>query len=222
MRILKVALSIAAMALLSACAVTRSEIAITPQSSTQPAGSLVAVVVAPVDARLFEVAPTSPSIPSLKNSSEIGNKQITSRALGRKRGGFGAAMGDVLLDPPQTVSSLVANAVKAGLNDSGYRVLEANDPDYASAPRVNVRIIQFWTWVTPGFAQIKLDNATELVLEGNLPPLRTPGTISFSETKGYGIILESDWGPFINIALGKVRAQVSTIMAPRTAALAKD
>lgn len=222
MRILKVAISITAMALLSACAVNRSEIAIQPQTSTQPTGSLVAVVMEPVDARRFEVAPASPAIPSLKESNQIGDKQITSRALARKRNSYGAALGDVLLTPPQTVSSLIASAVKAGLNDSGYRVLDANDPGYAAAPKVNVRIVEFWTWVTPGFAQIKLDNVTELVLEGNLPPLSTPAAISLRETKGYGAIFESDWGPFIDSSLVKIREQVRTLMAPRTAALAKD
>ena len=92
----------------------------------------------------------------------------------------------MLLAPPQTVSSLVGNTVKAGLRDSGYRVFEPNDPDYASAPKVNLRIVEFWTWVTPGFAQIKLDNVTELVLEGNLSRLATPVAISVRETKGYG------------------------------------
>ena len=121
------------MALLSACAVNRTEITIPPQTSTQPAGG-VAVVVDTVDARRFEVAPSLPSIPSLKESSQINDKQITSRALARKRNGYGAALGDVLLAPPQTVASLVGAAVTAGLRDSGYRVLDASDPGYASAP----------------------------------------------------------------------------------------
>lgn len=222
MNVLRTALAITAMALLSACAVNRSEITIAPQTSTQPASGLVAVVMEPVDARRFEAAPALPSIPSLKESNQIGDKQITSRAVGRKRNGYGAALGDVLLLPPQTVSSLVGGAVKAGLNDAGYRVLEPNDPEYAAAPKVNVRILEFWTWVTPGFAQIKLDSAVDLVLEGTLPQLRNPGTITFGDSKGYGIILESDWGPFINTSLTKVREQVRTIMAPRVSALGRD
>jgi hypothetical protein len=221
MALIRAALGIAAMALLSACAVNRSEITIPPEASTQPANGAVAVVVDSVDARKFEVAPATPSIPSLKESSQIGNAEITSRALARKRNTYGAAMGDVLLVPPQTVSSLVGDAVKAGLRDSGYRILDANDPGYASAPKVNVRIVEFWTWVTPGFS-IKLDNVTELVLEGNLPRLATPVAISVRDTKGYGAIFESDWGPFIGSVLAKVRAQVSTIMAARTAAALKQ
>jgi hypothetical protein len=112
--------------------------------------------------------------------------------------------------------------VTAGLRDSGYRILEPNDPGYATAPKVNVRIFEFWTWVTPGFAQIKLDNATELVLEGNLPALATTVAISVHDTKGYGAIFESDWGPFIASVLTKVREQVRTTIVPRTAAAPKQ
>jgi hypothetical protein len=181
----------------------------------------VAVVVDPIDARKFEVAPATPSIPSLKEASQIGNAQFTSRALARKRNGYGAAMGDVLLTPPQTVSSLIGGAVKAGLRDSGYRILEPNDPGYDIASKVNVRIVEFWTWVTPGFS-IKLDNATELVLEGNLSRLATPVAISVRDTKGYGAIFESDWAPFIASVLAKVRQQVATVMASRTATASKQ
>jgi hypothetical protein len=219
--LIRTAFAIAAMALLSACAVGRSEITIPPQVGTQPAVG-VAVVVNPTDARHFEAAPPMPSIPSLKEPSQIGDPQITSRAVARKRNGYGMALGDVLLAPPQTVALLVGDAVTAGLRDSGYRVLEPNDPAYASAPKVNVRIVQFWTWVTPGFAQIKLDNATELVLDGNLPSLTTPATISVRDTKGYGAIFDSDWAPFIAAALAKVREQVRTTMAPRTAAATRQ
>lgn len=222
MALIRAALAMAAMALLAACAVNRTEITIPPQASTQPANGVVAVVVDPVDARQFEAAPAKPSIPSLKEASQIGNAQFTSRALARKRNGYGAAMGDVLLTPPQTVSSLVGAAVKAGLRDSGYRILEPNDPGYDTAPKVNVRIVEFWTWVTPGFAQIKLDNATELVLEGNLPRLATPVSISVRETKGYGAIFESDWAPFVASILAKVREQAATVMASRTTAVPKQ
>jgi len=221
MAAIRVALAITAMALLCACAVNRTEITIAPQASTQPANGTVAVIVDPVDARKFEVAPPKPSIPSLKEPSQIGNAEITARAVARKRNSYGAALGDVLLMPPQTVSSLVGSEVTGGFRDSGYRILEPNDPGYANAPKVNVRIVEFWTWVTPGFAQIKLDNVTELVLEGNLASLATPVTISLHDTKGYGAIFESDWAPFIASALAKIREQVRTTMAPRTAAAPK-
>ena len=221
MALMRAVCAIVVMALLSACAVNRTEITIPPQTSTQPAGG-VAVVVDAVDARRFEVAPSSPSIPSLKESSQINDKQITSWALARKRNAYGAALGDVLLSSPQTVASLVGAAVTAGLRDSGYRVLDANDPEYAGAPRITVQIAQFWTWVTPGFAQIKLDNVTDLTLQGNLAAFAAPATISLTETKGYGAIFESDWAEFIACVLTKIREQVRTAVAPRTAALVRE
>ena len=204
MALMRTVCAIAAMALLSACAVSRSEITIPPETSTQPAGG-VAVVVDAVDARRFEVAPSSPSIPSLKESTQINEKQITSRALARKRGAYGAALGDVLLAPPQTVASLVGAAVTAGLRDGGYRVIDPSDPAYANAPKITVQIVQFWTWFTPGFAQVKLENVTDLKLEGNLAQFATPVTISLTDSKGYGAVFESDWGLFIASALAKVR-----------------
>jgi len=219
--LIRTAFALAAVATLSACAFSRSEITIPSEASTQPAAG-VAVVVSPTDARRFEAAPPKPSIPSLKEPSQINDPQITSRAVARKRNGYGAALGDVLLAPPQTVASLVGSAVTAGLRDSGYRVLEPNDPAYASAPKVNVRIVEFWSWVTPGFAQIKLDNATELVLDGNLPALATPVTISFRDTKGLAAIFESDWALFVASALTRVREQVRTAMAPKTAGAVKQ
>jgi hypothetical protein len=129
------------------------------------------------------------------------------------------AMGDVLLNPPQSASALVGDAVKAGLRDGGYRVIEANDPAYAAAPRVNVRINEFWTWITPGFGSIKLDNRTNLSLDGDLPGLSSPATVEVHETKGYFVITESEWAPFIDTALAKVREKTRLLVTPKTAAL---
>jgi hypothetical protein len=218
-RTLKALVAVMCLASLSACAVTRSEVAISGPSSTQPDAGIAVILLPPVDARRFEVAPKVPSIPSLKEPTQITDPQITSRAVARKRNGYGMAMGDVLLTPPQTASSLVGDAVKAGLRDSGYRIVEAGDPSYAAAPKVSVRINEFWTWITPGFGSIKLDNITNLTLEGNLPALAIPATVAVRETKGYFVITESDWAPFIDIALAQVRDKVRSISSPKTAAL---
>jgi hypothetical protein len=211
-----VAIALACLMALSACATSRSEVAVPSQSSKQAETGIAVVVPPPVDGRKFETAPRDPSIPSLKEPAQINNSQITSRALGRKRNGYGMAMGDVLLNPPQTAASLVADAVRAGLRDSGYRIVDAGDPAYASAPKVDIRIDEFWTWITPGFS-IKLDNKTTLVIEGNLPGLTPPATVQVRETKGYFAITESEWAPFIDSALAKVRERVHQLTSQRTA-----
>jgi hypothetical protein len=218
-RVAKFCVALACAAALGACALNRSEITIPPQSSAQPAAGVAVVVLPPVDARRFEVAPREPSIPSLKEPGQINDPQITSRAVGRKRNTYGAALGDVLLAPPQTAASLVSDGVKAGLRDAGYRVVESTDPAAASAAKVNVRIVEFWTWVTPGMS-IKLDQSTDLTLEGDLPPIRTPATVRFHDSKGYFAITESAWMEFITAGIGKIREQVRTLMSPRTAAAA--
>ncbi len=218
-RIARILMAFICLSALSACATTRSEVAVRGQSSTQQETGIAVVLLPPVDARRFEAAPQTPSIPSLKESSQITDTQITSRALGRKRNGYGMAMGDVLLTPPQTASSLVGDAVKAGLRDSGYRVVEASDPAFATAPKISVRMNEFWTWITPGFGSIKLDNVTKLTIEGNLPALSTPATVDVHEQKGYFVISESEWSPFIDMALTHVREKVRAIMSPKTAEL---
>jgi len=209
----------ACLSALSACAISRSEVVVPTQAGKQPETGTAVVLMPPVDARKFEAAPSNPSIPSLKEATQINDPQITTRALGRKRNTYGMAMGDVLLNPPQSASSLVGDAVKAGLRDGGYRVVEANDPAYAAAPQINVRINEFWTWVTPGFSSIKLDNRTNLSLDGNLPGLPSPATVEVHETKGYFAITESEWAPFIDTALAKVREKVRLLVTPKTAAL---
>lgn len=215
----KALLALICLSTLSACAVSRSEVAIPGQSSVQQDSGVAVVLLPPVDARHFEAAPKVPSIPSLKEPAQITDAQITSRAVGRKRNGYGMAMGDVLLASPQTASSLVGDAVRAGLRDSGYRVVEATDPAFATAPKISVRMNQFWTWITPGFGSIKLDNITNLTIEGNIPALPAPATIEVHEQKGYFVISESEWSPFIESALVRVREKVRALLAPKTAAL---
>jgi hypothetical protein len=210
-----VAIAAACMLALSACAATRSEVAVPTQSAKQPESGTAVVVLPPVDARRFEAAPTDPSTPSLKFAEQINDPQITSRAFGRKRNGYGMAWGDVLLNPPQTASSLVGDAVKAGLRDAGYRVVEANDAAASTAPRINVRIDGFWVWI----GALRLNNRVKFEMSGNLPSLATPATVDVHEAKTYAVITESTWGPFIDTALVKAREQVRALMAPKTAVL---
>ncbi len=204
----KFSLAAVMMAALGACALTRSEVAVAQNVAPDPASGTAVVIAAVLDQREFEAAPASPSVPSLKESSQIGDKQITSRAIGRKRNAYGAALGDVLLSPPQTVASLVGDAVRSGMRDAGYRVVDDSDPANARAPRVTVRVVEFWNWVTPGFSSIKLDHASRIELAGNLPALRQPLIIATDGREGYFAISESVWGPFVLKRLNELRQKV--------------
>jgi hypothetical protein len=90
------------------------------------------------------------AIDALAQGAVANHHQITSRA--RPANAFWAPRWAILL-APQTAAALVGADVTAGLRDSGYRVLEPNDPGYASAAKVNVRIVEFW----PRTAALKQD-----------------------------------------------------------------
>ena len=212
----KCGLVFVAVAMLGACALTRSEVAVAQNVAADPPSGVVVLIGPVTDERRFEVAPSEPSVPSLKESAQIGDKQITARAIGRKRNTYGAALGDVLLAPPQTVASLVGDAVKSGLRDAGYRVVDGDDPANARAPRVTVRVVEFWNWVTPGFSSIKLDHSARIILEGGLPALRQPVVIQVEGREGYFAISESAWPPFILQRLNELRRKVRDTTAPRT------
>ena len=122
-------------------------------------------VVAPTDARAFELRPPKPSIPSLKNG-EIDDPSITSRAVARKRNGFGAAMGDILLPEDRTVQMLVEEAVVRALREAGYRAVPSSSPADGTTPEVQTRIEQLWAWMTPGFWTVGLDFQGRLVVSG--------------------------------------------------------
>jgi hypothetical protein len=212
----KLGMALAMTVALGACALTRSEVAVAQNVAPDPASGVVVVIESVFDQREFSDAPGYPSMPSLKESSQLNDKQITSRAIGRKRNTVGGALGDVLLSPPQTVASLVGDAVKSGLRDAGYRVVDASDPANARAPRITVRVIEFWNWVTPGMSTIKLDHASRIVLEGGLPALRQPVIITAEGREGYFAISESVWAPFVLQRLSELRQKVRDAVAPRT------
>lgn len=211
----KFSLAAIMVATLGACALTRSEVAVAQNVAPDPAAGTVVVIASVLDQREFEAAPAYPSTPSLKEQSQLGDKQITARAIGRKRNTFGAALGDVLLAPPQTVASLVGDAVKSGLRDAGYRVVDDGDPANARTPRVTVRVVEFWNWVTPG-GSIKLDHASRIVLEGGLPALRQPVVVTTEGREGYFAISESVWAPFVLQRLNELRQKVRDAVAPKT------
>ncbi len=135
------------------------------------------VIVAVNDLRQFELKPNKPSIPSLKDGN-ITDKAITSRAIARKRNGWGMALGDIVLPEGRTVEQLVREAVTKSLNQSGYRVISREEAAGADVAQIDVDIKQLWAWMTPGFFTISLDFISEVDLKGNLPGVALPKTIN--------------------------------------------
>lgn len=157
--------------LLSACATTRGEMALAvPQSGIVSGGDKVAVIEQVADARQFQTNPRDPSIPSLKEGAEyVLDAEGRKRAIARKRGGYGMALGDILLEGGETVETLSRDLVAQGLAERGYRVLAAGEAVPADALRVNVTVQEFWAWFTPGFWAVKMEAKLKLDIRATGP-----------------------------------------------------
>lgn len=153
-RIIAILLALAVAGILGGCATTRGHTHLTvpePAAVVTPATAKVIVIDTVRDARQFQSDPRDPSIPSLKPGEEYRlDASQRKTAIGRKRGGFGKALGDWVLDDGQTVETVTRDLVATSLSSLGYRVApESAAPQ--GVEHVSVMIDQFWAWFTPGF-----------------------------------------------------------------------
>lgn len=192
---LRMAAVVGAMLFLGACAVGRSVVDINaPSSSPNPQNGTAIRLVNVVDNREFQIKPRSADIPSLSDA-KIDDRGITERAYARKRGGFGKALGDVLLPEGETVANQVKEAITTGFRRAGYRVFDqdSTDMDAQTAIPVSADIIEFWTWMQPGFWQLTLHNRIKVKLEGDLPALKDGLTVENHYQDGMQMVLDNDW-----------------------------
>jgi hypothetical protein len=145
------------------------------------------------DVPRFEAAPSDPSVPSLQDSQEINDRVITSRAVARKRGGFGMALADILLPEGRTVEQIVREAATKALAEKGYAVVAEGSPEFAEALPVNIEIQQFWSWFTPGTFLISVEFVGIVLLKGEVLAGSNEETV-----RGYSIVnamaaTESQW-----------------------------
>lgn len=153
--------------LLTACATNRSYVSLAvPTSAATGQGDKVAVIGEINDRREFQENPSDPSIPSLKKGAEYAlDAEGRKSSIARKRNGYGKAIGDIQLQPPQTVISITRQLVADGLQKRGYRVLGEGEAAPGDALRVDVDIREFWAWVTPGFWSIGLEAKINTLLK---------------------------------------------------------
>lgn len=201
--------AVAVLLLLCGCATSRSVLAVNTAPQYQTANPEVgqAVKLNVVDARAFELRPATPDIPSLKNG-EIGNTAITSRAIARKRNGYGKALGDVLLPEGQTVALVVGNAIAEGFKGAGYRIVVAGDPAYDSAVSVDATINQYWSWVDMGFWALTLNCRVDVTLTSSLSGLEQGLTTLVAPSKQAGAAFESDWQDIATTGLNELTREI--------------
>jgi hypothetical protein len=196
--------ALAATLLVSGCAVTRSEVKLgagPAVAATAVASGKSVAIGKVVDARRFEASPREPSTPSL--GSEGGGDATRARAIGRKRNTYGMALGDVLLEPGQTVAGVVREHFVVALRDAGYRVVDAGT---GGVPVIDVDIQQFWSWVTPGFFAITVSTlvATDVTVAGRA----TPVSVRVTNQESALAVTDGTWTEAIDKAMAKWRADV--------------
>jgi hypothetical protein len=191
--VVKLAALTVALCCLTACASSRSVVMPTLSKTDNPVQGPTVKIVTVVDQRKFEVNPRDPSQPSIGSASDIANPAITARAIGRKRNGYGMAMGDVLLPDNVTVSDLLRDSAINAFHRSGYRVVKQGDADYDTAAPVDICIKQFWSWFTPGFVSITVENRVVVEIKAPLKGFETSALVNATVSDGSMAAFESDW-----------------------------
>jgi hypothetical protein len=105
------------------------------------------------DVRHFENKPSDPSTPSIDGDVGLLSAEQRSTFIGRQRGGFGKAFGDITLDGSQTVQGKVTELLREGLKRRGYTLAPGSD----AGAGLMVEIEQFWAWMTPGFFALSFE-----------------------------------------------------------------
>jgi len=146
------------------------------RQTVNPEKGIAVKIIRVTDSRVFEKAPRQPSIPSLRDGA-IDNRAITSRAIARKRNGYGKALGDIVLPEGRTVEMLVAEALTKAFRDAGYQVAGSNDTTTVAIP-VEAEIEQFWSWITPGAWSIGVFFETTVNIKCDLASFKSGEKVS--------------------------------------------
>lgn len=193
---------------LAGCATSRSEIQLaSPVAAPAVAATGKTAVIRSVkDERVFEQAPKSPHIPSLGlEGTAAATAETKARAIGRKRNTYGQALGDVLLQPGQTVEGVVRENLTAALAQAGIAVQSAGAAT-GTPMMIDVRIKQFWSWIQPGFWAITLQTAidTDLAISG-----ADPVSVQVNNAEGLQIVTDGAWMEAIGKALATYRTEAA-------------
>lgn len=195
---------------LTGCATSRSEVklsspVVTPLVGTASSNRVV-VIHSVRDGRVFEQAPGDPSTPSLGSGGAAqASSDVKARAIGRKRNGFGKALGDVLLQNGQTVEGVIRENLTAALQQAGYEV-KSEDLAGPSPLMIDVDIKQFWAWFQPGFWQITLN--TNITTDVHISGVVSPTTVSVHAEDKRQAATEGAWIQVVDKALQAYRGEV--------------
>jgi hypothetical protein len=187
MKHLKLACLLLASTALFGCATGRSVVDVNTPPAANGNGQKVFISV--LDERRFELKPETPETPSLKDGA-ITDKTLTERAIARKRNGYGMALGDVMLPEGTKLSDLVAKSIAAAYGQAGYRVVPSSEKT-ADTHAVTVHVIEFWSWMSPGFLSVGVNNKVHLKVDTGTS---APAVEIFGQHReGAQAVTDNDW-----------------------------
>ena len=165
------------------CATGRGILSVQVQMPDNPTSVQSVRIDEVIDKRVYEMHPSKPSIPSLMNEEDYAIDEIRSRAIARKRGGYGNALGDIVLPEGDSVRNLVRNIITRAFREAGVSVLKSGEAGAANAVPVKIEINQFWGWITPKFTHATIEFISNVKVTGNIP-----GFVGGKEIKGHSAI----------------------------------
>lgn len=162
------------------------------------------------DNRVFEAKPKEPSTPSL-DLSESDNSDIRSRAIARKRNGFGKALGDILLEPNVTIPNLITLSLEKSLRERGYSVISKKEEIDSETYIVDVKVNKFWSWMNPGAFAITISTeiSTDLTMKNQNVTVLDDKNIYVKESDNFQTGMQENWIAVIKKAVHSFSSEVS-------------
>lgn len=201
-----------AASILAGCAVGRTTVDVSVPQGTNPATGKYVRIDSVQDQRTFTVKPASADMASL-DPDEDSSDASKARAIGRKRNGYGKALGDIVLPEGKTASGLVESALATGFQEAGYIVVKEGDPNFAAAAPVNAKIIDFWAWFQPGFWSISTNQKSELQLSGDVGALHGTQTVTTRVSESKQVVVSSDWKEIVEKGLAAITLRTKDLVS---------
>lgn len=129
------------------CVVGRRTVSIpvTPLAAPAEATKGEVHIASVTDNRKFENKPDKPSTPSIDGDVATLTPEQKDSMIGRQRGGFGNAMGDVDAAEGQSATKQSRLLIEAALKSRGYKISDSP----TAGVSVDVSVDRFWAWSTP-------------------------------------------------------------------------
>ena len=198
--------------ILAGCALGRETVDVSAPQATNPTTGKYVRIDAVEDKRTFTVKPPSADMASLDPDQDSSDAS-KARAIGRKRNGYGKALGDVVLPEGKTVSGLVQSALATGFEEAGYVVVKQGDPNFAAAAPVSAQIVDFWAWFQPGFWSVTTNHKSELHLSGDVGALHGDQTVKTHVSESKQVVVASDWREIIEKGLSAIALQTKDLVS---------